>query len=273
MTAVFCHGYVMDREAWGFQRDALGEHLRLVSYDQRGHGRSDAGSLASMTIDQLGADLAAVLEQTCPDGPVVLIGHSMGGMAIMALAEQRPELVGERVAGAALVTTSAGPVNARLVIPPEIANLVLRALARMGVTRSCCHVLRHAARLLSRTRIPAHLRPGVVDFVLQLTRARPIEALLALIPEFLTHDKFAALPGLGSIPVLVVGAGRDDTIAPHDSTALAGAIPGADLAMLDDAGHMAIVEHPHRINGLLHELLDRVRNRLSALTPPGPLPA
>lgn len=274
LTVVFSHGYVMTHNAWASQRTSLGEQLRLVSYDQRGHGRSEVGELESMTIDQLGADLAAVLEQTCPDGPVVLIGHSMGGMAIMALAEQHPDLVGDRVAGAALVTTSAGPVNAQLGIRPDIANRVLRAFSRLGITRGCCRLLRRAALLADRhENVATRLRPGLVDFVLQMTRAHPIEALLALVPEFLTHDKHAALPGLGRVPVLVVGADRDDTIAPHASAALARAIPGADLVMLDDAGHMAIVEHPHRINRLLHDLLARVRARLSELTPPGPLPA
>ena len=59
----------------------------------------------------LGRDLDAVLRALAPDGPLVLVGHSMGGMTIMALAEQRPELFAERVAGVALLSTSAGEVG------------------------------------------------------------------------------------------------------------------------------------------------------------------
>ena len=77
-----------------------------VYWDQRSHGRSERGrdQLAGepATIDQLGRDLKAVLDAAAPEGPVVLVGHSMGGMTVMALADQYPELVRERVAGVAL---------------------------------------------------------------------------------------------------------------------------------------------------------------------------
>jgi len=96
-------------DSWYYQRKALrGGRYRVVTWDQRGHGRSGTGPPASATIDQLGSDLSAVIDTVAPDGPLVLIGHSMGGMTVMALADRRPELFRERVLGVGLVSTSAG---------------------------------------------------------------------------------------------------------------------------------------------------------------------
>ncbi len=97
-------------------------------YDQRSHGRSDHGEPELTSIDQLGRDLGCVIDTLAPRGPIVLIGHSMGGMSVLALAEQRPELFApkrrgraQRVVGVALLSTSAGRLGAlRLGLPAAI---------------------------------------------------------------------------------------------------------------------------------------------------------
>ena len=61
-----------------------------------------------LPIPQLAEDLYQVLEEVVGPGPVILIGHSMGGMAIMRLAQVHPELFGTRILGVALFCTSAG---------------------------------------------------------------------------------------------------------------------------------------------------------------------
>ncbi len=109
MTVVFVHGFCLHMGSWYFQRQDLPDctDARLVFYDQRSHGRSGRSSTGQCTIDQLDRDLAAVLRTVAPTGPVVLVGHSMGGMTIMALARQCPELFATRVAGVALISTAA----------------------------------------------------------------------------------------------------------------------------------------------------------------------
>src|SRR4051795_2839628 len=86
LTVVFCHGYALNLDSWHFQRAAYRGLVRSVYYDQRSHGRSGRSSEGRATIDQLGHDLLTVLDHVVPDGPVVLVGHSMGGMSIVALA-------------------------------------------------------------------------------------------------------------------------------------------------------------------------------------------
>ena len=107
-TIVFVHGYALNLDCWHFQREAFRGKHRMVFYDQRSHGRSERSDREHATIDQLGDDLARVINELAPKGDVVLVGHSMGGMSIIALAERHPELFAKRVKGVALVSTTAG---------------------------------------------------------------------------------------------------------------------------------------------------------------------
>ena len=90
LTVIFCHGYALNLHSWHFQRLALRPHARLVFWDQRSHGRSQR-SVAPPSIDELGEDLRCVMDNLAPTGHIVLVGHSMGGMTIMALAARYPE--------------------------------------------------------------------------------------------------------------------------------------------------------------------------------------
>ena len=107
LTVVFTHGYALNQDAWHFQRRDLRGKVRLAFWDQRSHGRSDRAPEGSVTFERLGLDLADVLDEVAPEGPVVVAGHSMGGMTILSLALSRPDLFGSRIAGVALVATSA----------------------------------------------------------------------------------------------------------------------------------------------------------------------
>src|SRR3954453_8713192 len=85
LTVVLAHGFTARLAEWELQREALRPRARLVLFDQRGHGRSGRARLTKATNDPPGRDLGEVLDATTPEGPVVLAGHSMGGMSVMAL--------------------------------------------------------------------------------------------------------------------------------------------------------------------------------------------
>jgi pimeloyl-ACP methyl ester carboxylesterase len=86
LTVVLSHGFTARLGEWELQRAALRNRARLVLWDQRGHGRSGWTKLTAATIDRTGRDLGEVVDATVPTGPIVLAGHSMGGMSILALA-------------------------------------------------------------------------------------------------------------------------------------------------------------------------------------------
>ena len=266
VTVVLCHGYALSSASWCFQTPELAQHARVVTWDQRGHGRSQRGPAAHATVDQLGRDLRAVLDQTASHGPVVLVGHSMGGMTIMALAEQHPELFGTRVAAVALLATSAEPVLGDLGLPRHgmralhwvapWALAVLHRVSRLGGPRAA--VLRELTGAL----VPGHafasdVPSHVADFLLDLIEATPLDVLADFFPQFRLHDKVEALTALHRVECLVV-AGSDDVVTPPEhSKAIARAVPGADLVVLPDAGHAFPLEHPAQVNAHLVALLRR----------------
>ena len=95
LTVVFAHGFCLRMGSFHFQRARLseqwGDQVRMVFYDQRGHGQSGEAAPDTYTVEQLGQDLESVLAVVAPRGPVVLVGHSMGGMTVLSHARQYPQ--------------------------------------------------------------------------------------------------------------------------------------------------------------------------------------
>src|SRR6266511_440844 len=136
ITLVFVHGLCLDMGTFYLQRKELARlgEWRMVFYDQPGHGRSGRLTQGEYTLDSLGRALRRVVEETSPGDPVVLVGHSMGGMAILALAELHPQLFTEQVAGVVLIAPPAGRLEADRVegmssgTPTDTVARCLRAL-------------------------------------------------------------------------------------------------------------------------------------------------
>src|SRR6478672_12419523 len=119
LTVVFIHGYSLNLDSWHFQRAAYRGQVRTVYYDQRSHGRSGRSGPSHCTIDQLGQDLRRVIEDTVP-GRCVVVGHSMGGMTVISLAELHPELFGDKVVGAVLMSATAGGLDPGRILFPML---------------------------------------------------------------------------------------------------------------------------------------------------------
>jgi pimeloyl-ACP methyl ester carboxylesterase len=272
-TVVFCHGYALNLDCWHYQRLTMRERgVRCVYWDQRGHGRSGRGMPGPVDIDRLGYDLQAVLEATVPHKqPVVLVGHSMGGMTVLALADQRPEMFGDRVVGVALVSTSAGRLaEVTLGVPAAAARLLHRAgpgvVSALGRAPRLVELGRRTGNDLEfvLTRLysfSSDVPPAVVDFVRQMNTATPIEVVADFFPAFDDHDKEAALPVLQEVETLVM-VGADDKLTPADhSRDIAQVVPGAELVVREDCGHMIMLEYPEEVDAHLAGLLDRARPR------------
>ncbi|HET8641403.1 MAG TPA: alpha/beta hydrolase, partial [Pseudonocardiaceae bacterium] len=201
LTVVFCHGFVLDRRMWYFQRrdlpKLLDEQVAMVCYDHRSHGLSARSSRHASTIDQLGRDLAAVLAETAPQGPVVLVGHSMGAMTIMALAEQRPELFADRVVGVALLCTSAGDLGRLALAKPFLSERsVLTAFGSIAAARRA-DVVEWGRRLTSSAAKPVVRRLAfgsgpvasvVVDLVDRMIAATPLQVMTDFARTLGEHD-------------------------------------------------------------------------------------
>ncbi|MFD5568132.1 alpha/beta fold hydrolase [Streptomyces cadmiisoli] len=273
VTVVLSHGYCLSQDSWHFQRAALRGVVRTVHWDQRSHGRSERGVAqvedgVPVTIDQLGRDLKAVIDAAAPEGPIVLVGHSMGGMTVMALAAQYPELIRERVVAVALVGTSSGRLGeVNFGLPVAGVNAVRRVLP--GVLKA----LGQQAELVERGRratadlfagiikrysfASREVDPAVARFAERMIEGTPIDVVAEFYPAFTDHEKTEALALFRDLPVLVL-AGVKDLVTPSEhSEAIADLLPDAELVLVPAAGHLVMLEHPEVVTDRLADLLTR----------------
>jgi pimeloyl-ACP methyl ester carboxylesterase len=272
LTLVFCHGYALNLDCWHFQRAAYRGLVRAVYYDQRSHGRSGRSPDGHATIDQLGRDLEAVLEAVVPDGPVVLVGHSMGGMAIVAFTEQRPEVIGDRILGVGLVSTTAGGLDpSRLLLPMlpaklggELTHRTVRTLARGhrvidGVRRAGRSVAMVATDAVAfGDEVPA----AYVDFVDGMLSGTPFEVVAEFFPSFKGLDKFDAVEVLGRIPCTIICGTADRLTSIGHSRELHERIGGSTLIECENAGHMVLLERHGQVNAALDQLISAATERV-----------
>ena len=268
LTMVFVHGYALNLDCWHFQRAAFRGLVRTVFYDQRSHGRSGRGSVTEGTIDQLGRDLKAVLDAVVPDGPVVLVGHSMGGMTIVALAHLHPELFGgpdSKVAGVALISTTAGGLDpARLLFPMVPKRLTsgftdgtMRTLAR---GHRAVDGVRRLGRSIATVITDAYafgdeVPVSYVEFVDDMLSATPFQVVAEFFPGFRELDKFDHVGVLGRIPTTIIGGTADKLTSIGHSRKLHSRIPGSTLVECEGAGHMVVLERHGQVNASLDQLL------------------
>ncbi len=273
LTVVFSHGYALEQDTWHYQRRDLGSLARLVFWDQRSHGRSGRGHKEYATIDQLGADLAAVVDATCPPGtPVILVGHSMGGMTVMAYADRRPEEFGTRILGAALLSTSAGGVaEIAFGMPGVVARAFHRAapgvVSALATQKELVERIRGAGSDLGlmftrRYSFASEVSPSLAAFVHQMLWNTPIDVVAEFIPTLDAHDKVRALASLARVETLVLVGEGDLMTPPEHSDVIAAHLPHTVLVRIPDSGHMVMLERYPEVNQQLRELISRVRARM-----------
>jgi pimeloyl-ACP methyl ester carboxylesterase len=270
-TIVFVHGLALDMGTFYFQRKALaerGDH-RLVFYDQPGHGRSSKLKSGDYDIAALGRSLATVLNATVPDGHIILVGHSMGGMTIMAFAEQYPDWFGERVTGVVLMSTSAGLIDKTKI---GLSTLVAKASAPFfplwgGAARLGGGAIDKArvassdlAWLLTRRYGfgDAKPSPSLVTFVERMNSHTSVETLTKYLQTLYMHNRFPALSVLRGVPVLVL-VGANDYLTPvTHSEEILKHLPEAELVKIDNSGHVVMLEKADEVNAALIPFLERI---------------
>src|SRR4051794_15750088 len=266
-TLVLVHGYALNLDCFLFQREHFRGRVRQVLYDQRSHGRSEHSSAEYCRVPQLAEDLRQVLAELTDDAPVVLVGHSMGGMTIMHLALSYPDLFGPQVKGVVLMSTSAGemadysPVRAipgwafSKVAPPLLAGLnripdVVERSRKAGsdlgyvVTR----------RMAFGSDVPT----SYVELVSEMLGETSLEVVADFYPTFSELDAYSAFEVLGRVPCAVVG-GLDDVITPIEHTdKIIELLPGAKAIRVEHCGHLGLIEHHEIFTGAVEDVYARV---------------
>lgn len=249
-VVLLTHGFSLDLSIWASVWPELAETFRVVAFDHRSHGASGRATDGDLSIRTIGRDLAAVLDAAAPQAPVVAVGHSMGAMAILALAEQRPELFGQRIVGVVLIGGASrdllagamgavtGLLRPRLASVGEAARRVDRI--RRAVLAGPADVAGTVARLTQfGPDVPAH----VVDHVVGLAERARRDVWTDGLADLMRMDLRHAVPRV-RVPALVVVGEHDRVTPPAAAVELAGTLPDGHLVVLEGAGHIPMLERP-----------------------------
>lgn len=274
LTVLLSHCWTAEESDWHYQVTDLlaryGRDVRIITWDHRGHGRSDRARESQCTIPHLARDLGLVVDTYAPDGPLVVAGHSVGGMTITAIPEERPDLM-PRIVGALFVSTTSGELRKVTLGLPAAAGAVMRDRLPF--------ILANRSRMLSRSRREKYpvierqiarrflfgtpARPRDVGHVVdQLVHAWP-ETMSGFFRDMMEHDRIGNLSAFDDIPATVLVGTRDLLTPPEHAGKIAQGIRGARLLVAPGAGHYLPFERRELVSEELIALVDGALARTS----------
>lgn len=251
---VFAHGFSLDMSVWHEQWVDLSDDFRCVLMDHRSHGTSGRAAHGDLSLRSMGRDLAGVIDTVPPDRPVVVIGHSMGAMAILAMAEQRPELFGPRVAGVALIGGASSDLlrgtigSVTELLRPRLGTFATAARRVDRLRRAVLASPADVSGVITRvTQFGPEAPPHLVEHIVSLAERAPTEVWTDGLAGLMEMDLRHALPRV-RVPALVIVGEHDRVTPPAIAVELVGGLPDATLSVIRHAGHMAMLERPVEVN-------------------------
>jgi non-heme chloroperoxidase len=236
-TVILGHGLVGDHTHWApVAHRLLAEGFRVVIFDQRGHGKSTAGS-EGLSLQGLANDVATVINELGGNDKVIIVGHSLGGVGVQSIARHRPEVLA-KVDGAVLVATLGHTIAA------SVAKLLSSPLVLLAYRQVVKNPNR--ARLAARGGFGTEFSVPMLD---QLARTWDQTPDSTLVGFGAALGSFNLLPDLErfNVPTVVI-CGTVDTVTPMKlSEEIHAALPDSRLVRVADAGHMIVWEAPGAI--------------------------
>jgi pimeloyl-ACP methyl ester carboxylesterase len=245
---VLLHGLACGKRMWFHQIRALRSRFRVIAYDQRGHGQTDAPAIATdYSAAHLARDLVGVLDALKIERAAI-VGFSLGGGPALALAASKPE----RVSRLVLADVGAGADD-----PVKIESMARRwgaLIAQGAADELVCEMLRSEL-----FKVYARRNARRRDHMASLIRATPIDGLRFTLSEVLAKRKslFRLSEPMKSVrvPTLVL-VGQYDYVCSKAARLLAQTIPNASLKIIPGSGHMSPLEQPSAFSTALCEFLD-----------------
>ena len=254
---VFVHGFGLDMTTWRHQWPELADRFRCVLLDLRSHGRSGAAASGDLSPGAFGRDVLAVLATVDRNRGTVVVGHSMGGIAMLAAAEVDPHAVGADVRGAVFVGAASGDLlrgalgSLTGAIRPTLGSVRSAFRGLDAVRRSVLSGPSDVGHLVTRlTQFGPDAPHEAVDHVAMLAaRARP-ELWRDGLPELVDVDLGHVVQHLRA-PTLVL-VGEHDRVTPvRAARALAEALPDGRLEIVRGAGHIPMLERPEEVTAAI----------------------
>jgi pimeloyl-ACP methyl ester carboxylesterase len=264
---VLAHGWTNTGRVWHEQVAGLADRYRIVTYDQPGHGRTSPPRSGRYSMDLLGDTLRAVIEQVASPAPIVLGGHSLGGMTVLNFAARHGNVVADRLRGVALLSTTSSARAETALLELGIASAArFERLFRIAVPWLRDPRLHELGGRIYRassdlsyvmTRFWA-IGPSapseVVDLTEQLVLDSDPDIFVGMTEAILSVDEDEALACL-TVPTRII-VGTCDRLTPVSlSRRMAARCSHAELTELSATGHMTPLEAPAVVNATLAELL------------------
>lgn len=261
---VLSHGVTLSVRTWFHQLEELPkEGFRTIAFDHRGHGQSVLGE-EGHSLDNLGRDLKTVLERLDLHD-AVLVGHSMGGVAVQSFVTQFPDVAAERVAGIVLLSTLAhtpfGSQSTRT--KARLEKVMKRAPDSQWLWDSP-----NLGFLAARVGFGKNPRPSHVELVRKMMGECPPATRLDAPRVLVGLDLTAALPDV-RIPTLVIGGTNDVLTPPAEARRIARLIPGARLELMAGGGHMLMLEQTDELDRLIVDFARSVQAAGARVEPKG----
>lgn len=249
-TVVFLHGFCLSQTSWalhiGSLIDRYGPTIRIISYDHRGHGQSQAAPVGTYRIGQLADDLAAVMAQLHVEGRVTLVGHSMGAMVALSYVASVPPPMQPQ--GLVLVGGAAGRLTqrglGRLLASPGVS--VVCRLGRHMPSPALRVVIGPLRAEIGRRLCGRWPQGALTDVVVTALTTTPTATVFGFLPAFREYDEY---PNLGSIHArTIVISGQADVLTPvAHSLDLSAGVAGAEHICVAGAGHMLAQQAFHTV--------------------------
>ncbi|MDZ7268747.1 MAG: alpha/beta hydrolase [candidate division KSB1 bacterium] len=246
LPVVLLHGFPLNRKIWEPQVQALAPYCRVITPDLRGHGESEAPA-GIYTMATMAADVAALL-QFLQCGPAVIAGHSMGGYILLTLYRHHPQVV----KGLVLVST-------RAVADAPQGRVNRQAMARRAEEEQSSRVA--VETMLPNMMAPASLaiRPNLRHELEAMMAATSVNGIIGAQRGMAERpDSSDLLPRI-SVPTLIIAGTADALIPFAESQRMAQMIPGAELHLLADAGHLPSLEKPEEFTAVLQAWLQKIQ--------------
>ena len=251
---VLSHGVTLSVRTWAKQMEFLPEAgFRAIAFDHRGHGGSVAGD-SGHTIENLAWDVRTVLE-SMDLRDAVLVGHSMGGIAVLAFMVTFPEIAAERVSGIVMLSSMARhPLAGH-----DGLSRFVGALAHRGPDVTGLLNRRDLGYLMSRVGFGSEALPSHIELVREMVLECPSETRKAATRALINLDLVEEIASI-RMPTLVIGGTADVLTPPAESRRIAATIPGASLEIVPRAGHMLMFERTDLVNELISSFARRVQH-------------
>jgi non-heme chloroperoxidase len=251
---VLSHGVTLSVRTWFHQLEELPkEGFRTIAFDHRGHGRSVLGQ-EGHSLENLGRDVKTVLEGLDLRG-AVLVGHSLGGVAVQSFVTRFPDIAAERVAGIVLLSTLAyTPFGSR----STRTKARLEKISKRTPDAQWLWDAKNLGFLAARVGFGKNPRPSHVDLVRQMMSECPPETRRDAPRVLVGLDLTRELPNV-RIPTLVVVGTADVLTPPFEARRIADLIPGARLEVMRGGGHMLMLERTDELDRLIVDFARHVR--------------